>query len=470
MSGRRAAHPWHSRVITSLTIMDIPRTLRDRLRADKVIPFVGAGVSMSVLDRKTDERLFPSWRELLERAANRLEEEKKIPYATIVRSLLDLDKPDYLEAARRAREGLGEAIWYEFLGGQFDYPRERVKAESLKLAQAIWNLKSQLVITANYDDVLRWALPPNVHPEIWDIEAPAEMAALLRGEAKRPTIWHLHGHIHNKSEIILTRDGYNRLYPEAEENKSRDSYQAALHTLHTRMASHTFLFIGFSLDDAYFGMQMEGIRTIYHGATGPHYVLARKDDIARGLPFSDAAQPIPFEDFGEPLLELVHELGAIARNRGTLQISQLPSTVNYNQPTYRKLRVFLCHSSDDKPAVRDLYKRLYADGVEPWLDEEDLLPGQEWEQEIPEAVRNSDIVIVCLSRGSLTKKGYIQKEIKYALDISDEQPSNTIYLIPLKLEECEIPERLRRWQGVNLFEDKGYERLMRALKRRAEKL
>ncbi|HEY0375359.1 MAG TPA: tetratricopeptide repeat protein [Pyrinomonadaceae bacterium] len=297
--------------------MDIPRTLRDRLRADKVIPFVGAGVSMSVLDRETDERLFPSWRELLERAANRLEEENKTPYARAVRSLLDLDKPDYLDAARRAREGLGEAIWYDFLGGQFDHQRERAKAESLKLARAVWNLKSYLVITTNYDDVLHWALPPNVRPEVWDTEAPAEMAAYLRGGANRPVIWHLHGHIHNKSKIILTRDGYSHLYPEAEENKSIAYYQAALQTLHSLLASHTFLFIGFSLDDAYFGMQMEGISSIYQGATGPHYVLARKADIARGLPFNDIVQPIPFERFGEPLLELVQELGAIAGSRGT---------------------------------------------------------------------------------------------------------------------------------------------------------
>ncbi len=312
--------------------MDIPGKLKNRLLADKVIPFVGAGVSMSVLDRKTDERLFPGWRELLERAADRLEEENRIPYATIVRSFLDLDKPDYLEAARRAREGLGEAVWYEFLGGQFDYPRERVKAESLKLAQAILNLKSQLVITTNYDDVLRWALPPNIHPEIWDIEAPAEMAALLRGEAKRPTIWHLHGHIHNKSKIILTRDGYSRLYPEVEENKFIASYQAALQTLHSLLASHTFLFIGFSLEDAYFGMQMEGISSIYQDATGPHYVLARKDDIARGLPFSDVVRAIPFEDFDEPLLELVHELGAIAGSRGTDEPP--PHTADYNPRNY----------------------------------------------------------------------------------------------------------------------------------------
>ena len=42
----------------------------------------------------------------------------------------------------------------------------------------------------------------------------------------------------------------------------------------------------------------------------------------------------------------------------------------------RMLRVFLCHASGDKPAVRKLYQRLCAEGVDAWLDEEKLLPGQ----------------------------------------------------------------------------------------------
>jgi hypothetical protein len=31
-----------------------------------------------------------------------------------------------------------------------------------------------------------------------------------------------------------------------------------------------------------------------------------------------------------------------------------------------QLRVFLCHSSGDKASVRDLYRKLRNDGVEPW--------------------------------------------------------------------------------------------------------
>ena len=36
----------------------------------------------------------------------------------------------------------------------------------------------------------------------------------------------------------------------------------------------------------------------------------------------------------------------------------------------RKLRVFLCHASQDKPVVRELYQRLLAEGwIDPWMDE-----------------------------------------------------------------------------------------------------
>jgi formylglycine-generating enzyme required for sulfatase activity len=141
-----------------------------------------------------------------------------------------------------------------------------------------------------------------------------------------------------------------------------------------------------------------------------------------------------------------------------------------NTESNRPLRIFLCHSSGDKPAVRELYRRLKAAGFAPWLDEEDLLPGMDWQAEIPKTVRNSDEVIVCLSRGSINKAGYIQKEIKFALDVADEQPEGTIFLIPVKLEECDVPERLARWQWVNLYDEDGYRRLICSLQNRSDSL
>jgi hypothetical protein len=117
----------------------------------------------------------------------------------------------------------------------------------------------------------------------------------------------------------------------------------------------------------------------------------------------------------------------------------------------RQLRVFLCHASADKPVVRDLYRRLVRDGVDVWMDEVRLLPGMDWKLEIPRVVQKADAIIICLSSQSVTKEGYVQKEIRFALDTADEKPDGTIYILPVRLDACEIPSRLARWQWVDFF-------------------
>ena len=88
----------------------------------------------------------------------------------------------------------------------------------------------------------------------------------------------------------------------------------------------------------------------------------------------------------------------------------------------RQLRVFLCHASQDKPVVRNLYQRLKSETwIDPWLDEERLLPGQDWNLEIEKAVESSDAVIVCVSNTSVAKEGYVQKELRQVLNIALEK-------------------------------------------------
>jgi hypothetical protein len=118
--------------------------------------------------------------------------------------------------------------------------------------------------------------------------------------------------------------------------------------------------------------------------------------------------------------------------------------------------VFLCHSSGDNEVVRGLYRRLTAAGVKCWLDEKDIRPGQKWESAIAKAIRESKYVLVCLSESSISKAGYVHREIRIALDIADSQPEDAIYLIPVRLEECEIPERLAGIQWADIFTPSGY--------------
>jgi len=136
----------------------------------------------------------------------------------------------------------------------------------------------------------------------------------------------------------------------------------------------------------------------------------------------------------------------------------------------RPLKAFLCHSKRDKKAIRRLYTKLVRDNVKVWFDEKELLPGESWALLIQSNVQDSDVVLICLSHAAINNKGYIHKEIQLALDIAQLQPEGSIFIVPVRLEECEIPQRLQKYQWSNLFQRGGYARLLSSLKERASEL
>jgi internalin A len=135
------------------------------------------------------------------------------------------------------------------------------------------------------------------------------------------------------------------------------------------------------------------------------------------------------------------------------------------------IQIFLAHANEDKPRVLQLYQRLKQAGYKPWLDKKDLLPGQNWRAVIPNAINNSQLFIACLSQQSITKQGYVQKEFKLALSQYAKSLPEAIYLIPLRLDECEIPDWREEEYGVNLrdlhwldyWKEDGFEKLERAI-------
>lgn len=130
----------------------------------------------------------------------------------------------------------------------------------------------------------------------------------------------------------------------------------------------------------------------------------------------------------------------------------------------KQLQVFLLYSRGDKQAVRRLYYRIVKAGAKAWLDEKNILPGQDWQAEIRRAIYSSDIVIVCLSLQFNKQGGYRHEELKIALEKANSLPGEQIFIVPVRLEECDMPEPLRRWQRVDLFAADGYKSLLGALK------
>lgn len=140
-------------------------------------------------------------------------------------------------------------------------------------------------------------------------------------------------------------------------------------------------------------------------------------------------------------------------------------------------QVFLAHASENKNDVRQLKNSLSSEGITTWFDEDDLPGGVKWREEIPEAIKTSAIFIACISKEAVGKTGYIQKELRHALITYSERPPGEIYLIPLKLDDCDIPALqipelgidLRDFQYIDLKKNGGFEKLIKTIKTAFEK-
>ncbi len=64
------------------------------------------------------------------------------------------------------------------------------------------------------------------------------------------------------------------------------------------------------------------------------------------------------------------------------------STVLRGKEEVAEFDVFLCHNSEDKPAVRDLAQQLRERGLRPWLDERELRPGLPWQRVLEEQIQS----------------------------------------------------------------------------------
>lgn len=126
-------------------------------------------------------------------------------------------------------------------------------------------------------------------------------------------------------------------------------------------------------------------------------------------------------------------------------------------------RIFLSHRSVDQDRVGKVYKKMIESGLNPWMAEFDILPGQSWKSEIESAIKTSDIFITFLSKNSEIKsetdfsvdsEWSIAESINEFLGEDDDSSttSSEIHIFPVLLDEVELPDSVSQLQYYNLIE------------------
>lgn len=99
--------------------------------------------------------------------------------------------------------------------------------------------------------------------------------------------------------------------------------------------------------------------------------------------------------------------------------------------------------------LRDDLTRL---GAVPWIDVVDLIAGEDWQFAISRALRQSSHFLALISHNSVNKRGYVQKELREALELLEQLPPDAIFLIPVRLDDAEpLHGQLRNLHRVDLF-------------------
>ena len=124
-------------------------------------------------------------------------------------------------------------------------------------------------------------------------------------------------------------------------------------------------------------------------------------------------------------------------------------------------KVFVSYVNENFQMVDMLYQELDSCGIQVWLDRNNIAPGLRWREEIRRAIQQGAFFIACFSQEYDGRdKTYMNEELTIAIEELRQRRTDSAWFIPVKLSECEIPDRdigggdtLRDLQHVNLYED-----------------
>jgi hypothetical protein len=125
--------------------------------------------------------------------------------------------------------------------------------------------------------------------------------------------------------------------------------------------------------------------------------------------------------------------------------------------------IFLSYASEDCDRASEIYDRLSHDGFEVWMDKKNILLGQEWENQIWRVAAKADLFCLLLSARLITKRGFVRKEIRFALGKWKEKLPDDVYLIPTRIEKIEPPLELSHLQYIDLTNEEDFQRFEEVL-------
>jgi len=114
----------------------------------------------------------------------------------------------------------------------------------------------------------------------------------------------------------------------------------------------------------------------------------------------------------------------------------------------KQRKTFLSYSRINQDFAKRLAKELKSEGFDLWFDQMDIPAGARWDREVERALKECEIFMIIMTPASVDSENVLD-EIGYAIDTGKQ-------FLPVLLENCEVPFRLRRFQYVD-FTNKDFD-------------
>ena len=124
-------------------------------------------------------------------------------------------------------------------------------------------------------------------------------------------------------------------------------------------------------------------------------------------------------------------------------------------------KAFISHATEDKERfVIPFATKLLASGVDAWVDQWEMRPGDSLVTKIfEEGIGNSEYFIIVLSKTSVNKK-WVREELNNSFVQSLE---NKLKLIPVRIDDCDIPISLLQLLRIEIQDINNYDKEFQSL-------
>ncbi|MCR9246512.1 MAG: TIR domain-containing protein [bacterium] len=374
--------------------------------------------------------------------------------------------------------------WHEEVGGW-----------SSDLHAAMAALPFRHIVTSCHDPLMEQALvAAGKRPTVSFYHYRGAHEDLVQGDDSgpdTPVLYHLYGHVKDKESLVLTeRELLDFLAALSSKNpKLPHDLSAAL------SEARCFLFLGFGLKHWYLRillhvlkvLRRSGLAFVSESLDGSgqdgfqNTVLFYSESFGRVQVYEqdmagflgelrdryvatkgpEAAAPVTNVSGGGAVPP------AVATADGEDDDSESEVMLARAEPGGDRATVFICHASENAEIARRIHDELERKGLDPWLDKDDLRGGDQWSPLIEKTIDESDFFLLLNSAELAAKtkeRAFVNKEINIALESKKWRRSE--YIVPVCLDKTPLDPVFEKYQHVDMTQDDGMKRLVRALKRR----